>query len=56
MIKKLFNDEKLKIRWVEANFPFTSPSFEIEIFYNENWLEVLGCGILKNDILRSTGK
>lgn len=31
-------------RWVEAYFPFTEPSYELEIFFNNEWLEVLGCG------------
>ncbi|KAG5518358.1 hypothetical protein PMAC_003155 [Pneumocystis sp. 'macacae'] len=35
----------LKIRWVESYFPFTSPSWELEIFWEGKWLEICGCGI-----------
>jgi len=30
------------MRWVEAYFPFTDPSLELEILFNGKWLEVLG--------------
>ncbi|XP_063629357.1 probable phenylalanine--tRNA ligase, mitochondrial [Cydia splendana] len=54
LIKTLFGDN-IKYRWVEAYFPFTHPSYELEIFYNNNWLEVLGCGIVRNEILVNAG-
>ena len=44
-------DESLKVRWVEAYFPFTSPSWELEVFWQGDWLEVLGCGVVSQPIL-----
>jgi phenylalanyl-tRNA synthetase alpha chain len=49
------NDEPLKVRWVEAYFPFTSPSWELEVFWQDEWLELLGCGIVKQRILHRAG-
>ncbi|KAH9908141.1 phenylalanyl-tRNA synthetase [Xylariomycetidae sp. FL2044] len=50
-----FVDEALQVRWVEAYFPFTSPSWELEVYYNGDWLEVLGCGVVKKDIHINAG-
>ncbi|KAH7122217.1 phenylalanyl-tRNA synthetase mitochondrial precursor [Dendryphion nanum] len=44
-------NEPLKVRWVEAYFPFTSPSWELEVFWQGDWLEILGCGIVQQSIL-----
>ncbi|GAB9474957.1 Phenylalanine-trna ligase [Globisporangium polare] len=46
---------KVEMRWVEAYFPFTDPSLELEIFFNGDWLEVLGCGVLEQQIVRNAG-
>lgn len=45
-----FKDEPLRVRWIEAYFPFTSPSWELEVFWQGDWLEVLGCGVVKQSI------
>lgn len=43
------------VRWVKTTFPFTSPSWEMEVYYEDKWLEICGCGILKQEILDSAG-
>ena len=44
------------MRWIPAYFPFTEPSLELEIWWNNEWLEVLGCGILRRKIMDSFGR
>jgi len=50
LIRSLFGAET-KIRWVDAYFPFTHPSFEMEIWFQDKWMEVLGCGVIQHRIL-----
>lgn len=54
-VKSFFDDSNLKTRWVSAYFPFTHPSFELEILWRDKWLEVLGCGIVRDEILNNAG-
>ncbi|GBP23577.1 Probable phenylalanine--tRNA ligase, mitochondrial [Eumeta japonica] len=54
LVKELFG-QQVMYRWVDAYFPFTHPSWELEIFHDVNWLEILGCGIVRNEILVNTG-
>ncbi|XP_046386052.1 probable phenylalanine--tRNA ligase, mitochondrial [Ischnura elegans] len=42
-------------RWTETYFPFTHPSWELEIDFKGEWLEVLGCGIIEQNILKEAG-
>ena len=43
-------------RWNDDYFPFTEPSFELEIFYNGDWMEVLGCGVIHSGVMENVGK
>lgn len=47
--------QPVQVRWVEAYFPFTSPSWELEVYWEGDWLEVLGCGVVKQELLINAG-
>ena len=60
LLLKLFGggarDAPLQVRWIEAYFPFTSPSFEVEILYQGKWLEILGCGVVQQLTFDNAGQ
>jgi phenylalanyl-tRNA synthetase alpha chain len=41
----------LQVRWIEAFFPFTTPSYEVEVLFDGKWLEILGCGVIQQATL-----
>ena len=45
----------VRVRWVPAYFPFTSPSWELEVYWEGDWLEVLGCGVVNQELLINAG-
>ncbi|GMI70500.1 hypothetical protein like AT3G58140 [Hibiscus trionum] len=46
----------VEMRWIDAYFPFTNPSYELEIYFKEKWMEVLGCGVMEQEILKCNGR
>lgn len=38
LAKHLFGE--VEMRWREDFFPFTVPSFELDVFFNDDWMEV----------------
>lgn len=52
--KKLLGDD-VKIRFRPSFFPFTEPSVEIDIWFNDKWLEVMGGGLVNPYVLTASG-
>ncbi|KAJ8902714.1 hypothetical protein NDN08_006034 [Rhodosorus marinus] len=52
LVSHLFGTDT-KTRWIDAYFPFTDPSFELEVEWNGEWLELLGCGLLRHGVLQA---
>ena len=53
IISDIFGNN-IKIRFRPSYFPFTEPSAEVDILYNnEKWLEILGCGIVNPIVLEN---
>jgi len=49
------SEEPLRARRVEGYFPFTSSSWELEVYWQVNWLELLGSGVVEQGLPKSAG-
>ncbi|ABS60879.1 phenylalanine--tRNA ligase subunit alpha [Fervidobacterium nodosum] len=47
--------ENTKIRLRPSFFPFTEPSFEVDIYFNNRWFEVLGSGMVHPNVFKNVG-
>ena len=56
-LRHFFARDDLEIRLRPSYFPFTEPSAEVDIRLpgNENWLEILGCGMVHPNVLNNLG-
>lgn len=45
----------LRVRWIPAFFPFTSPSFEVEVLFRGHWYELLGTGVVQQRTMDEAG-
>ncbi len=52
-LETLYGD--LPVRFRPSFFPFTEPSAEVDVEWQGKWLEVLGCGMIDPNVLRSVG-
>ncbi|VEU74883.1 phenylalanyl-tRNA synthetase subunit alpha [Mycoplasmopsis citelli] len=48
-------EEQVKIRLRPSYFPFTEPSVEVDVFYKNRWIEILGAGMLHPNVLKMAG-
>ena len=64
--KAFFEVDEVKMRFRASHFPFTEPSMEVDIGYakvgdeirigeGDQWLEILGCGMVHPNVLRHVG-
>ena len=51
-LQSFFKDENLTIRFRPSYFPFTEPSAEIDMSWNDGWLEIGGCGMVHPNVLK----
>jgi phenylalanyl-tRNA synthetase alpha chain len=65
-LKAFFEVDEVKMRFRPSYFPFTEPSLEVDIQCRrdknevrfgegEDWLEILGCGMVHPNVLRNCG-
>lgn len=45
----------VKYRFLDDTFPYTDPSLQIEVFINDNWVEIMGGGMPKKSVLSKMG-
>ncbi len=64
--KAFFEVPEVKMRFRASHFPFTEPSMEVDIGYakkgdeirigeGDEWLEILGCGMVHPNVLKNVG-
>ena len=53
-IKYFFGEEK-EIRLRPSYFPFTEPSVEVDVFDGEEYIEILGAGMVHPNVLEMAG-
>ena len=65
-LKAFFEVPNVELRFRASHFPFTEPSMEVDVGYarigdevrigeGDDWLEILGCGMVHPQVLRNVG-
>ncbi|ANQ53963.1 phenylalanine--tRNA ligase [Thermosipho sp. 1063] len=54
MARRVFG-ESAKVRLKPSFFPFTEPSYEVDVWFQGNWLEILGAGMVDPNVFRNVG-
>lgn len=48
-------EQEVEIRLRPSYFPFTEPSVEVDVFYNNRWIEILGAGMIHPQVMKNAG-
>ena len=54
LLRALLGNE-IQLRFRPSYFPFTTPSAEVDVFYRGRWMELLGSGMTRPEVLRNGG-
>jgi phenylalanyl-tRNA synthetase alpha chain len=54
MAKRIFG-ENSKVRLRPSFFPFTEPSYEVDVLFGDTWLEILGAGMVNPNVFKNVG-
>ena len=52
-LEALFGE--IEVRFRPSYFPFTEPSAEVDVRWQGQWLEVMGCGMIDPNVLKAVG-
>ena len=54
IVKNIFGPD-VKYRFPDETFPYTDPSVEVEVEINGKWMEIVGSGLPKKNVLKNFG-
>ncbi|MBC7786889.1 MAG: phenylalanine--tRNA ligase subunit alpha [Methylophilaceae bacterium] len=54
-LRRFFERDDLTVRFRPSFFPFTEPSAEMDMSWNDGWLEIGGCGMVHPEVLKHVG-
>jgi len=54
-LQRFFERDDLQVRFRPSFFPFTEPSAEMDMSWNDGWLEIGGCGMVHPNVLAHVG-
>ena len=54
LLSALLGDD-IQLRFRPSYFPFTTPSAEVDVLYRGKWMEILGSGMMRPEVLRNGG-
>lgn len=54
LLREIFGGEQ-KIRLRPGYFPFVEPGFELDIWFQDRWMELLPCGLIHPKVLENCG-